>query len=174
VLAVLGAARSGWRRGVVFFAVDLAGFLGTVLLAVRFRGIPAAFAEFLGFSDNVASVIGGVVIFVPLIIVVALVGARMSHAMYRPGLYTLDKVLGAAVAALLAITIAIVGMLFVRSLDIPFGLGDLIKRSAIAPAVIEAAEPTIAVLDDTLGLDLCDGRLKRIIPEVCEKTKQDD
>jgi uncharacterized membrane protein required for colicin V production len=170
---VLGAARSGWRRGVVFFFVDLVGFIVTVLLAVRFRTIPAVFIEYLGFSENVANIVGGIVIFVPLIIGVAIVGARMSHAMYRPGLYMLDKVLGAAVAGVLAITIAIVGMLFVRSLDIPFGLGDLIKRSAIAPAVIEGAEPAIASLNEALGLDLCGGRLARVIPEVCEQSKKD-
>lgn len=166
---MLGAARSGWRRGIVFFAIDLVGFVGAVLAAVRFHEIPAIGFDFLGFSQSWAAFLGGLVIFVPLIVAVAMIGSRASRAMYKPGLHTLDKVLGAAIAAVLAMTAALVGMLFVRSLDFPFGLNDLVRRSAIAPAVIEASQPLIANVDRALGLDLCGGRLARIIPEVCEE-----
>ena len=164
---VLGAARSGWRRGLVFFAIDLVGFVGAVLAAIRFHEIPAIGFDFMGFSERWAAFLGGLVIFVPLIVAVAMIGSRASRAMYKPGLHTLDKVLGAVIAGVLAMTIVLVALLFIRSLDFPFGLNDLIKRSAIAPAVIEAAEPAIANVDAALGLDLCGGKLRRIIPEVC-------
>ena len=151
----------------MFFAIDLVGFIGSVLLAVRFHGIPAIGFDFLGFSERWAAFLGGLVIFVPLIVLTALVGSRMSRAMYKPGLLTLDKVLGAAIAGVLAITAVLVGLLFLRAAPIPFGIGDLVKRSAIAPRAIETAEPVIAGLDQALGLDLCGGRLKRVITEVC-------
>lgn len=155
----------------MFFAIDLVGFCGSVLLAVRFHEVPAIGFDFLGFSRNWAAFLGGVVIFVPLIVLTAMGGSRMSRAMYKPGLFTLDKVLGAAIAAVLAITMVIVALLFVRSLSFPFGLNDLVKRSAIAPTAIETAEPLIAAMDDALGLDLCGGKLARVIPEVCEETE---
>ena len=151
----------------MFFLIDLVGFIGSVLMAVRFHEIPAIGFDFLGFSERWASFLGGLVIFVPLIVAVAMLGSRAARAIYKPGLFMLDKALGAGVAGVLAVTIVIVGLLFIRSLSFPFGLNDLIKRSAIAPKVIEAAEPAIANTDRVLGLDLCGGRLKRIIPEVC-------
>lgn len=153
----------------MFFLVDLIGFGASVLAAVRFHEIPAIAFDFLGFSNRWASFLGGLVIFVPLIVVTAIVGSRMSRAMYKPGLFMVDKVLGAAIAAVLAVSLAIVGLLFLRAAPIPFGLGDLVKRSAIATRVIEGAEPAIAFTDDKLGLDLCGGKLAKIIPEVCEQ-----
>lgn len=152
----------------MFFAIDLVGFLSSVLVAVRFHEIPAIGFDYLGASERWSAFGGGLVIFVPLIVATAMLGSRASRAMYKPGLFTLDKVLGAAIAGVLAVTMVIVALLFIRSLSFPFGLNDLIKRSAIAPRVIEGAEPTIAAVDRTLGLDLCGGRLKRVIPEVCD------
>lgn len=169
MLLVLGAARSGWRRGFVFFAIDLVGFVGSVLLAIRFHEIPKTLFEVLGISDRWSALMGGLVIFVPLIVFTAFVGSRASNAMYKPGLFTLNRALGAAVAAVLAMAAALVGLLFLRAAPIPFGIGDLVKRSTIAPKAIEAAGPAIGFLDDALGLDLCGGRLKKIVPEVCDK-----
>ena len=153
----------------VFFIVDLVGFVASVLLAIRFHEIPAIGFDFLGIGERWAAFLGGLVIFVPLIVLTAMVGSRMSHAMYKPGLFTLDRVLGTAIAAALAVIVALVGLLFLRAAPIPFGLGDLVKRSTIAPAVIDAAEPVIAFLDDQMELELCGGKLKRIIPEVCDQ-----
>ncbi len=151
----------------MFFAIDLIGFAGSVLAAIRFHGIPAIGFDFLGFSQAWAAFLGGLVIFLPLIALTALVGSRASKAMYKPGLFTLDRVLGATLAALLAVVAAVVGLLFLRAAPIPFGIGDLVKRSTIARNTIEAAEPAIAAVDDVAGLELCGGKLARIVPEVC-------
>ena len=151
----------------MFYVIDLVGFVGTVLVAVRFHSYPAVFWELLGWSQRWAAFLGGLTIFVPLIVLTAWVGHRAAKAVYKPGLFTLNRVLGAAVAAALAVTVALVGLLFLRAAPIPFGIGGFVKGSAIAEPAIEAAEPVIGVLDDTLGLDLCGGRLKRIISEVC-------
>jgi uncharacterized membrane protein required for colicin V production len=167
VLAVLGAARSGWRRGLVFYVVDLLGFVGSVIVAVRFHEIPGVFFEVIGLSTRTANVVGGLVIFVPLIVLVAIVGMRASKAMYRPGLFTTNRVLGAVFGALLVVSVIVVGLLFARSWRLPFGISDLVSRSAIAPAVLDAVAPGVAWVDDTLGLDLCGGRLARTVPELC-------
>ena len=165
---MLGAARSGWRRGLVFFLIDLVGFGASVLAAIRFHEIPAIGFDFLGFSARWAAFLGGLVIFIPLIAATAILGSRASKAMYKPGLFTTNRVLGAALGALLAIVASVVGLLFLRAAPIPFGIGDLVKRSTIAQRAIETAEPAIASIDDVAGLELCGGKLKRVIPEVCE------
>jgi uncharacterized membrane protein required for colicin V production len=168
VLFVLGAARSGWRRGLVFYLIDLVGFVASVLIAIRFHEIPAIGFDFIGLSETWAAFLGGLVIFVPLIVFTAIVGSRAAGAVYKPGLFTTNRALGAALAATFAVVAAIVGLLFLRAAPIPFGLGDLIKRSTIAPAVIGWAEPVIAFADDAMELELCGGNLADIIPEVCE------
>jgi uncharacterized membrane protein required for colicin V production len=167
VFAVLGAARSGWRRGLVFYVVDLLGFVGAVIAAVRFHEIPGTFFEVMGFSTRIANILGGLMIFLPLILLVAYIGIRASKSMYRPGLFTTNRVLGAAVGALLAVSVVIVGLLFVRSWRLPFGISDLVSRSVIAPKVLDATAPAVAWIDNRLGLDLCGGRLARTVPELC-------
>lgn len=160
-------ARSGFRRGLVFYAIDLVGFVGSVIAAVRFHEIPATVYDALGMSARTAAIVGGLTIFVPLIVLTAVVGGRLSRAMYAPGLFTLNRVLGTAFAAALAVSIVVVGLLFARAAALPFGLGDLLDRSLIAPRVIEWAVPVTSALDERLGLDLCGGRLLRAVPELC-------
>ncbi len=162
---MLGAARAGWRRGFVFAIVDLVGFVGSVIAAVRFHEIPATLIEF-AIGTTKANIVGGLMIFVPLIVLTAVLGSRMSRAMYRPGVFMLDKVLGMAFGGFLALTIVIVGLLFARS-GLPFGIGEMVKSSTIAPRVLRAAAPTIRSADRTLGLDLCGGRFRRALPEIC-------
>jgi uncharacterized membrane protein required for colicin V production len=151
----------------VFFAIDLIGFVGAVLVAVRFHEIPAIGFDFIGFSRNWAAVLGGLVIFLPLIAIVAMLGSRISRAIYKPGLLMLDKVLGAAIAAALAVVVALVVVLFVRSTKLPL-VGDVVGSSTVATKLIDGAEPVIGALDESMGLDLCGGRLERILSEVCE------
>jgi len=172
VLAVLGAARAGWRRGLVFCFIDLIGFAGSVLAAVRFHEIPGAIFEFFGLSMRTADVAGGLAIFVPLIVLTAIVGSRASKAMFKPGLFTTNRVLGAAFGAMLALTVVIVGLLFARSAKLPFGIGRLAETSTIAPRVLKAASPGVRFLDRNLGLDLCGGRLAHNVPEICPNKRR--
>lgn len=160
-------ARSGFKRGLVFYLIDLVGFVGSVVAAVRFHEIPGVAFEALGLSARNAAIAGGLAIFVPLIALTAIVGGRLSRAVFVPGLFTTNRVLGAAFAAALAVTVVVVGMLFARAADLPFGLDALIERSLIAPRVLEAAAPAVAYVDDALSLELCSGRLGDTAPELC-------
>jgi hypothetical protein len=135
---------------------------------VRFHEIPAIGFDFIGISEAWSAFLGGLVIFVPLIVLTAMVGSRAANAVYKPGLFTTNRALGAAIAAVFALIAATVGLLFLRAAPIPFGIGDLVKRSEIAPAVIGAAEPVIAFFDEQMELELCGGKLANIIPEVCD------
>ena len=161
-------ARSGFRRGLVFYAIDLVGFVASVVAAVRFHEIPGAVLEALGLAPRTGAVIGGLIIFVPLIVLTALIGSRLSRAVHVPGLFTTNRLLGAAFAAALALAIVVVGLLFARAVSLPFGLSELLDRSLIAPRVLEGVAPATAFLDDKLGLDLCGGRLLRAVPELCD------
>jgi uncharacterized membrane protein required for colicin V production len=165
---VLAAARSGWRRGFVFYVIDLVGFVLAVLVAIRFHEIPATVIEGLGPSPRTSAIVGGLLIFIPLIVVTAFLGSKAHRAVFKPGLFTTNRVLGAAFGAALAAAIVIVGLLFARSANLPFGIGDQVRDSTIAPRVLDAVEPGIAWIDDRLGLDLCGGRLARVVPEVCK------
>lgn len=160
-------ARSGFKRGLVFYLIDLVGFVGSVIAAVRFHEIPAEAFEAVGLSARNAAIAGGLAIFVPLIVLTALIGRRASRAVFVPGLFTTNRVLGAAFAALLAVSVVVVGLLFARAADLPFGLGRLVERSLIAPAVLEAAAPGVAFVDNALSLELCHGRLGDTAPELC-------
>jgi uncharacterized membrane protein required for colicin V production len=161
-------ARSGFRRGLVFYAIDLVGFVGSVVAAVRFHEIPALLFDGFGMSARSSAIAGGLAIFAPLIILTAIVGSKLSRTMYAPGLFTTNRVLGAAFAAALGATIVVVALLFARATVLPFGLGELVERSLIAPRILDAASPAVAVVDDALGLDLCGGRLARSVKELCD------
>lgn len=161
-------ARSGFRRGLVFYAIDLVGFIGSVVAAVRFHEIPGAVLEAFGLAPRTGSIVGGLIIFVPLIVLTAMIGSRLARAVHVPGVFTTNRVLGAAFAAALGVAIVIVGLLFARAVSLPFGLSELLDRSLIAPRVLEGVAPAMEFVDDKLGLDLCGGRLLRTVPELCE------
>jgi len=164
---VLATARSGWRRGFVFYVIDLVGFIGAVVLAIRFHEIPATVIEGIGLSQRTSSIIGGLTIFIPLIVLTAIVGSKAHKAVFRPGVFMTNRILGAAFGAALAAAIIIVGLLFARAADIPF-VGDRIDDSIIAKRVFDGVEPAVAWANDQFGLDLCGGRLAEAVPEVCE------
>lgn len=168
LLLVVGMARSGFRRGLVFYAIDLVGFVASVVAAVRFHEIPGAILEAFGLSSRTGGIVGGLIIFIPLIVLTALIGSKLSRAVHVPGVFTTNRVLGAAFAAALGVAIVVVGMLFARAVDLPFGLSELLDRSLIAPRVLEWVAPATDFINDKLGLDLCGGRLLRAVPEVCD------
>lgn len=165
---MLGAARSGWRRGFVFYVIDLVGFVGAVVAAIRLHEVFGTVYDAIGVSKRWAPVLGGLTIFVPLIIVVAIVGGRASKAVYRPGLWTTNRVLGAAFGGALALTMVAVGLMAAQTVRLPFGLGGLVERSPLGSQIVSWVAPAVGVVDDTLGLGLCDGRLASSVPEACD------
>jgi uncharacterized membrane protein required for colicin V production len=158
-------ALSGFRRGFVFYAIDLVGFVGAVVAAVRFHEVPAAAADVLGVPPRASAAAGGLAIFVPLIVLTAIVGRKIGRAVYAPGLYTANRVMGAAFAAALGASVVVVGLLFARAAALPF---DLLDRSLLAPRIVGAALPVVDALDDRLGLELCGGRLARAVSGICD------
>jgi hypothetical protein len=164
---VLGLAREGWRRGFVFFAIDLVGFVVAVIAAVRLHEIPGALYDGLGVSSRWSSILGGLTIFVPIIVVVAIVGGRLSKGVYKPGLWATNRVLGIAFGAGLGIAVITVGLIAARVVELPLGLTGLIERSPIGNQVVAWTSPAVGAVDDALDLGLCDGRLASSVEEAC-------
>src|SRR5207302_9769499 len=129
VLGVAGARRSGWRRGFVFYVIDLFGFIGAVVCAVRFHEIFATLWRSAGLSKRGSLIAGGLTICAPLIVAIAIVGGRIAKSVYKPGLFTTNRVLGAAFGGALAVAMVAVGLMALRAEHIPFGLGALVQRS---------------------------------------------
>src|SRR5438094_3612870 len=155
VLGVAGAARSGWRRGFVFYVIDLAGFVGAVIAAVRFHEIFAGLYRSAGLSRRTSLIAGGLTIFVPLIVAIAIVGGRVARAVYKPGLFTTNRILGAAFGAALALAIVGVGLMAMRAEPIPFGIGRLVQRSPLGQQVVDWVAPVVRGVNSTLDLGLC-------------------
>lgn len=144
-----------------------------VIAAVRFHEITAIPFELVGLSPTVAAVAGGLLIFIPAIVLVAVVGGRFSKAMFRPGLFTTNRVIGAAFAAALGLALVLVGVLAARTASVPF-VGDLVRRSPLATQIVELSAPGITYVDDYLDLGLCSGRLADAAPEACTPDPEDD
>jgi uncharacterized membrane protein required for colicin V production len=166
-LGIAGAARSGWRRGFVFYAIDLAGFVGAVVAAVRFHEVFATLYHSAGLSTRTSALLGGLTIFVPLIVAIAIVGGRVSRGVYKPGLFTTNRVAGAAFGAALGLCVVAVALMAVRSQPLPFGVERLVQRSPLGQQIVDWVAPAVRSVNTTLDLGLCQGKLSKRIPEVC-------
>ena len=85
----------------------------------------------------------------------------------------LDRVLGAAIAATLAVTIVLVAVLFLRSTKLLFGIDNVVAGSAIARTGDRGGRTRHRHAGHHSGLDLCGGRLARILSEVCDEDGSD-
>jgi hypothetical protein len=151
----------------VFYVIDLFGFVGAVICAVRFHEIFGALWRGAGLHGRNALVAGGLTVFVPLIVAIAIVGGRAAKSVYKPGFFTTNRVLGAAFGGALALTVVAVGLMALRAEPIPFGLGSFVQRSPLGQQVVDWVAPVVKGVNSTLDLGLCDGKLRKHLPEVC-------
>ena len=150
--------------------IDLVGFVGAVIAAVRFHEIFAWLYEAFGLSKRISLIAGGLTVFVPLIVLVGIIGGRAAKAVYKPGLFTTNRELGAALGGALAVTIAAVGMMALRSESIPFGIGRFVQRSPLGQQLVDWVAPAARGVNTALDLGLCDGTGAKRLPEVCADT----
>ena len=140
------------------------------MAAVRFHEIFAWIYEAFGLSKRASLVAGGLTIFVPVIVVVAIVGGRAAKAVYKPGLFTTNRVLGAVLGGVLAVTIAAVGLMALRSDAVPFGIGRFVQRSPLGQQLVDWVAPAVRGVNSALDLGLCDKKGRKRLPEVCVDT----
>jgi hypothetical protein len=125
-------------------------------------------------SKRTSLIAGGLTIFVPLIVVIAIIGGRAAKAVYKPGLFTTNRILGAALGAALAVAIAAVALMALRSDRIPFGLGRLVQRSPLGQQLVDWVAPAARGVNTALDLGLCEGKGAKRLPEVCVDTLEPD
>jgi hypothetical protein len=147
----------------------LFGFIGTVVCAVRFHEIFATLWRSAGLSHRASLVAGGLTVFIPLIVAVAIVGGRVAKSVYKPGFFTTNRVLGAAFGGALALTVVAVGLMALRAEPIPFGIGSFVQRSPLGQQIVDWVAPVVKGVNSTLDLGLCDGKLAKHLPEVCNE-----
>jgi Na+-translocating ferredoxin:NAD+ oxidoreductase RnfE subunit len=111
--------------------------------------------------------LGGLTIFVPLIVAIAIVGGRAAKGVYKPGLFTTNRVAGAALGAALALCVVAVGLMAVRTQPLPFGVDRLVQRSPLGQQIVDWVAPVVRTTNIALDLGLCRGKFAKRIPEVC-------
>ncbi len=146
LLLVLGLARAGWKRGFVTQAIDLVGFTVAVILALRFHPLTSLPFAWLGLSAGWAGLAGGLTIFVPLIVGVAIVGAKMGRVARQPGLHATNRVLGIGFGATWAAVVATFAMLVTQFAPVPVGLSDAVRRSPTARVLLSSNSPPAKLL----------------------------
>jgi len=134
---------------------------------VRFHEIFATLWRSVGLSHRTALIAGGLTVFVPLIVAVAIVGGRLAKSVYKPGFFTTNRVLGAAFGGALAVTVVAVGLMALRAQPLPFGIGNFVQRSPLGQQIVDWVAPVAKGVNSTLDLGLCDGKLAKHLPEVC-------
>lgn len=167
LVSVLGGARSGWKRGFVFRVIDIVGFVLAVIAAIKLHGPFRAIYDGIGFSPRVAPLLGGLTVFVPVIVAVGFLGRRLVKTGDLPGISLANKILGAAFGAALALVVMAVGLMAIRSFDLPFT--GLAERSELAETIVEWSAPVVRGADSTLDLGLCEGRFAKRVEEVCTR-----
>lgn len=141
LLTTAGLARAGWRRGLAAQAIDVFGFGAALLLAVRLHAAPAEPFRWVGVSEGWASLWGGLVVFVPLIVAVAWVGAKVGRVMMQPGLRMTNKVLGVAFGVATAAVVLTFVLIIGNVAPVPLGLAQAAARSPLGGALLDLAAP---------------------------------
>ncbi|HVL82098.1 MAG TPA: CvpA family protein [Actinomycetota bacterium] len=156
-LALLGAcytlARVGWRRGFATQALDLFGFGIGLIAALRFYRLPAAPLRWVGVGPGTAYVVGGALIFVPIIIAVALLGLKVNRVTWQPGIHLTNRVVGAGFGVALATTAMTFLMLVSQLAPLPLGLSDAVRRSPSGRLLLSSAFPATRILQRVAARD---------------------
>ncbi len=133
-LFLAGLLVRGWVRGFVREILDLVGLVAGIWVAFL---LSAPLGEFLtdrfGVSPEVATIGAGIVLFILFGVGMSIAANYLSKLMRLPGLNLINRLGGAAVAALWGIAIVLVVANIARAL--PLGWGDSFDESNVAAAI---------------------------------------
>ena len=126
----------GWARGFVREILDLIGLVGGLWIALKLSG---PFGDFLtrsfGVTPEVARIGAGIALFVLFGISLSVAAHYLSKVMSLPGLSTVNRVGGAAVAIGWGVALVLVVVSVVRVLPIPDGWEAQLDRSSVVGAI---------------------------------------
>jgi membrane protein required for colicin V production len=136
-LFLAGLLVRGWLRGFVRESLDLVGLVLGLFVAIRLSGPLGDFlTDRFGVSPEVATIGGGIVLFILFGVATSIAAHYLSRVMSLPGLNLINRLGGAAVATAWGIAILVVVLNVARVAPLPDGWEEQIDESTVAQAMI--------------------------------------
>ncbi|HVE93144.1 MAG TPA: CvpA family protein [Actinomycetota bacterium] len=154
ILGLIAAlVRTGWRRGFASQAIDLMGFTLALLLSLRFAGAASAPFRLVGFRGATATLLGALLIFAPLIVAVAVVGARANRLVMHPGLHMTNRICGVGFGLAFAVVVMTFVLLITQAAPVPQGLSQAARKSPMGRVLLSSASPATRLLQGVADRD---------------------
>lgn len=140
-------AYRGYRRGVVREAFDLAGFVLGAVLALRLHSYAGAPLRWLGMGDGWSSFLGGLLLFLPVVVGAGFAANRVMHKHRFLSLPTRgNNVGGAALAATWAFAFGVFFLVLLLVLPAP-SVMPAVSRSLVGRTVLSSGSPVYSSLE---------------------------
>jgi membrane protein required for colicin V production len=135
-LFLAGLLVRGWLRGFVRESLDLVGLVVGLWVAFRLSGPLGEFlTDRFGVSPEVATIGGGITLFLLFGIAMSIAAHYLSKVMNLPGLTLVNRFGGAAVAAAWGVAIVLVIVNLQRAMPLPPSLDQRFEDSTVAQAI---------------------------------------
>lgn len=135
-LFLAGLLVRGWLRGFVRESLDLVGLVVGLWVAFRLSGPLGEFlTDRFSVAPEVATIGAGIVLFILFGLALSIAAHYLSKVMSLPGLNLINRLGGAAVAAVWGIAIVLVVVNLSRVLPLPEGWDQRFESSSVAQAI---------------------------------------
>ena len=135
-LALAAMLVRGWTRGFVRESLDLVGLILGLWLAFRLSAPLATFlSDSFGVGPEAARIGGGILLFVLFGVLLAVAAHYLSRMMDLPGLSTVNRVGGAAVAVGWGAVIVLVLVSLVAAMPIPAGWRAQLEEARVVQII---------------------------------------
>lgn len=133
----------GWSRGFVRQALDVLTLIAGAVFAFRLAPVVGRFLTgILGWSPELARVLGGAALFLALSIGAGFVAAAIHRSMRRlPGTSLLNNIAGAGLGAVYALVLAIAAVTLLSALPLPEAVSSQLEESRVAAQVVDPEGP---------------------------------
>lgn len=138
---VLGAALAalavrGWIRGFVKELLDLVALILGVWVAFRLSGpLGDFFTHSFGVTPEVARIGSGVLLFVLFGVALSIAAHFLTRVMKLPGLNTINRVGGAAVALAWGVVLVLVAVNLIRVVPVPDSVAQAVDDSVVVETI---------------------------------------
>ena len=161
LLATFGAfIARGWTRGLVRQAIDVGLLLVGSLIVFRLSPVLGSIvAGMANVPYEVGRVIAGIAVFVALVAGAIILGRVVATALHVvPGAAFADRLGGAAVGALFAVIVVVMGTTLVTAAPMPeswrTSVDDAVSTSRVGAAIVDPTGATQATWSGLSGVDL--------------------
>jgi uncharacterized membrane protein required for colicin V production len=133
----------GWARGFVRQAIDVVALVLGAALAFRLAvPVGSLITATLGWSPEMARIVGGAALFLALSIGAGLVGSMIHRSLrHLPGTNLLNRAAGATLGAVYAAVIAVVVLSLAAALPLPSAVAAELESSKLVRRVVDPEGP---------------------------------